>query len=72
MKNDTEGSSATLKNGKMAEVPNALADCLRQSMQWQWKSMMGSLAGVVNSTAPHAHEPFMVVLGDACSVMNCV
>ena len=65
MKYDTEGLSATLKNGNMAEVPNALDDCLRQSMQWQWKSALGSLVGVVNLTAPQAHEPFMMVLGDA-------
>ena len=48
------------ENGKMAEVPNALADCLRQSMQWQWKSAMGFSVGVVNLTSPQAHEPFMM------------
>jgi hypothetical protein len=60
-KKDTAGSSATLKNGKVAEVPNALDDCLRQSMQWQWKSDMGFEVGVVKVTAPQAHEPFMMI-----------
>jgi hypothetical protein len=35
MKLDTEGWSSIEKKGKMAEVPNALEDCFRQSMQWQ-------------------------------------
>jgi hypothetical protein len=46
----------------MAEVPKALEDCLRQSMQWQWKSIMDSSVGVVYLTAPQAHEPFMMML----------
>ena len=44
----------------MADVPNALDDCFWQSMQWQWKSMMGVLVGVVYLTAPQAQEPFMM------------
>jgi hypothetical protein len=46
----------------MAEVPKALEDCLRQSMQWQWKSMMGLGVGVVYLTAPQAHEPSIMML----------
>jgi hypothetical protein len=62
MKYETEGLWATLKKGKMAEVPKALEDCLWQSMQWQWKSMMGLGVGVVYLTAPQAHEPFITML----------
>lgn len=71
MKYDTEGLSATLKNGKMAEVPNALALCFLQSMQWQWKSMRGLSVGVVYVTAPHAHEPFMMITGFSRYFQGC-